>query len=269
MSNKQVVKAAATDVAVRPDISDLYLEDAGSGLENITTDDLAIPRLRILQALSPELDRTKPVFVPGAKAGDIFNSVTNRFIDGEKGAKMVFVYFRSSYLQWWPRDSRKGKGFIADHGPNPGALLTQVVRNDKNQDILPDGSELIKTAEYFAFVINEDGTYDRVLIDMSKTQLFKSKRLNTIITSYMIPGANGQKLQAPMFYRFYNVKTKAESNDKGSWMGWDISAGDLTETLPDGSEIYKDARTYMAAARAGQVKVATPDAPVATEQEPM
>ncbi len=49
-------------------------QDASSGLENISQEDLATPRLKVLMALSPEVQDES---VPGAKPGLIYNTVTN------------------------------------------------------------------------------------------------------------------------------------------------------------------------------------------------
>ena len=58
--------------------------DASSGLENISQDDLATPRLKVLMQLSPELEELE-----GAKAGMIFNTVTMTCMMGQK----VFAFY--------------------------------------------------------------------------------------------------------------------------------------------------------------------------------
>ena len=61
----------------------IILEDAGTASENMTNDDMLIPRLRILQALSPQVSKADGAYIKGAEAGCIFDNVTNEFIDGE------------------------------------------------------------------------------------------------------------------------------------------------------------------------------------------
>ena len=53
-NNQEITEAKTTDVALT---SSMFAEDAGSGLENVTSEDMAIPRLKILQALSPEVNK--------------------------------------------------------------------------------------------------------------------------------------------------------------------------------------------------------------------
>ena len=50
--------------------TDIFLQDAGVGVQDLRTEDLAIPFLKVLQKMSPELDDLD------VRAGDIFNSVT-------------------------------------------------------------------------------------------------------------------------------------------------------------------------------------------------
>ena len=66
LNNKQEIsETKTTDVALT---STMFAEDAGSGLENVTSEDMAIPRLKILQALSPEVNKNDGKYVEGASA---------------------------------------------------------------------------------------------------------------------------------------------------------------------------------------------------------
>ena len=46
------------------------------GNENVGTDDLVIPRLILLQKISPELDKNEASYIEGAEAGQFANSLT-------------------------------------------------------------------------------------------------------------------------------------------------------------------------------------------------
>ena len=63
MSNT-VAEKKATDVAVS-NLSSLLEEEAGAGLENFTTEDMQIPFIRILQALSPQLNKQDSMYIKG------------------------------------------------------------------------------------------------------------------------------------------------------------------------------------------------------------
>ena len=61
----------------------LILEDAGTAGENMTSDDMLIPRLRILQSQSPQVNKADGAYIKGAEAGHIFENVSNTVTDGE------------------------------------------------------------------------------------------------------------------------------------------------------------------------------------------
>ena len=58
--------------------------DAGAGSQNITQDDLALPFLKVLGQLSPEVNKQNAKFINGAEPGMIVNSVTKEIYDGKK-----------------------------------------------------------------------------------------------------------------------------------------------------------------------------------------
>lgn len=242
----------------------MFEEDAGSGMEGMSQENFAIPRLTILQSLSPQLDKKNDAYIPEAEAGMIYDSVSDALYNGEEGILVALISFRHSYLNWWPRNSRAGKGFIRDFGNDP-SFFQKTKRNDIGQNLLADGSEVIPTAEYFAFIINEeDLSLTRVLIPMAKTQYKKSKKLNSI-SQIMIPLENGRKVPAALFFRTYRFTTVPESNDKGSWFGWKIEPGPALvenplgiEVLEGGESIYMEARAFKASVQKNEVKVAAP-----------
>ena len=77
--NKQVVKKASTEMSLGVDD---MLKDANSGLENVTSEDLAIPFLRIIQAMSPQVNARDGKHIKGCEQGDIFNTVDNTLYKG-------------------------------------------------------------------------------------------------------------------------------------------------------------------------------------------
>ena len=72
-------KSAALSV-----LNDMFAEDAGAGLSELGSEDLAIPFLKPLQKMSPELDSLE-----GAKAGDIYNTVTKEIVKGSEGVRVI------------------------------------------------------------------------------------------------------------------------------------------------------------------------------------
>ena len=156
--NEVQVKEESNVVAFDPSI---LLEDAGTASENMTADDMLIPRLRILQAQSPQVNKADGAYVKGAEAGQILDNVANELVDGEKGMTVVPVSYRKTYIEW--SDDRK---LIKDHGLQP-ANLDMCVQDDKGKLRTPDGNQMVLTAEYFVYVVGEDGNFSPAILSMS------------------------------------------------------------------------------------------------------
>jgi len=64
--------------------TNIFEADAGAGSQNMTQDDLALPFLKVLGQLSPEVNKQNAKFISGAEPGMIVNSVTKELYDGKK-----------------------------------------------------------------------------------------------------------------------------------------------------------------------------------------
>ena len=89
-NGKNIVKKAQAGALA---ISNLEA-DSGKGLGNIGQEDLALPFLKIMGQLSPEVNKKDGKYVKGAEPGMIFNSVTSELFDGEKGINVVPCYYK-------------------------------------------------------------------------------------------------------------------------------------------------------------------------------
>ena len=72
----------------------LFGNDLQKGFENMTQEDMALPFIRILGQLSPQVTEGDAKFVEGAKPGMIYNTVTNDLFDGKKGIKVIPCYYK-------------------------------------------------------------------------------------------------------------------------------------------------------------------------------
>ena len=67
--------------------------DASAGSQNITQEDLALPFLKVLGQLSPEINKQNAKFINGAEPGMIVNSVTKELYNGTKGIEVIPVHY--------------------------------------------------------------------------------------------------------------------------------------------------------------------------------
>ena len=235
----------------------ILIEDAGKGTEGMTQDDLMIPRLSVLQQMSPQVNKRDGAYVQGAEAGMILDNVAAQAFDGEEGITVIPISYRRAHIEW---KADRG-GLVADHGPD-SACLEGCSRGDRGEYLTAEGNEIVPTGEYFVFVVDADGNYSPALLSMAKSQLKKARQWNSMINRLQIPHPSGEgTLNPAMFWNAYNLSTVPEENDQGSWFGWsvkqmfDAKSGGIIQNLPNGKGIYLAAREFKAQVAAGEVKV--------------
>ena len=58
--------------------------------------------------MSPQLQKQNGSYIPGASAGDMYNTVTNEIYAGEEGISVVPCAYNKKFIEWIPRE--KGGG---------------------------------------------------------------------------------------------------------------------------------------------------------------
>ncbi|MDG2339395.1 MAG: hypothetical protein P8N94_15645 [Gammaproteobacteria bacterium] len=233
--------------AVAP-LLDMFAEDANAGLEDIGAEDMAIPFLKILSQLSPEIQKRDGKYIDGAEAGMILNNVSGEVFEGEEGILVVPVAYKREYIEWRPKD--QGGGIVAFHDSNSEAVRS-AVKGDKGRDVMPNGNELQNTAQHYVLLLKEDGGYEQAVISMKSTQLKKSRRWNSMMMALKMKRPDGSMFTPACYSHAYHLTTVPESNDQGAWNGWKISnSGPLRD--PD---VYAAAKQFFDAVQAGETKV--------------
>lgn len=205
-----------------------------TGAENIGVQDLQIPYLQIVQKGSPEVDKGHKDYatkrIKGVESGDIIDTVTREIVFAsnkpEKLLEVIPCGYLTMYLEF--RDRNQGGGFVAVH--TDPRILTKAKRVD-NKDILENGNELHKSAQYFVLYKDNAGVWRNAILSMKSTQLKKSRNWNSLMTSFRTPDGKGV---LPIFARRYFFGTATESSAKGSWFGWLIAGSEL---IPDAALI--------------------------------
>ena len=198
--------------------TNIFEADANQGAQNIAQDDLALPFLKVLGQLSPEINSRDAKYIKGAQPGMILNTVTGDYYDGEKGINVLPVFYKRQYIEWQDRGASLGAP-VAIHEVDSD-LLSKVTRDKSNKDRLPNGNYLENTASHFVILMGETPT--TALISMKATQLKISRKWNSMMMGIKMQGKNGL-FTPPTYSHIYNLKTVQMSNDKGTWFGWDVS----------------------------------------------
>lgn len=207
--SKEVQVLVEGVVAERPD----WLEGGNLGSEEVTTSDKVLPRIDVLQALSPQIKKSDPGYIDGAEQGQIFNTVTSEIY----GDNITFipVYFRKEYVIWKLR--KHGGGFI-------GAFSTQKEAESIHcQQPNPGEFEVVESHQHFVIVMTDHGPEEAVL-SMTKSKLKVSRSLNSLI----------QIANVDRFAKAYKLKAIETSSDKGDFWTYNaMAAGFVTKELYD------------------------------------
>ena len=241
-----VAKTRSNGKAKPPAIvnADMFLADAGVGVQDLKTEDLAIPFLKVLQKMSPELDDLD------VRAGDIFNSVTKEGVSGKEGVRVVPCAYRLEYIEWEPRGTGSGAPvniYVA------GEEIPETQRGEDNKDYVTDGNGryIERTAQHYVLVMDEDGMTQQALISMKATQFKKSKQWNSALKSLKMKDNSGRLFTPARFSHIWLLKSTPEENKNGSWHGWEISKDSQIEDIA----LYQEAKLFAESISAGQVKV--------------
>lgn len=239
--------------------------DAGSGLNNLTASDYAIPFLNILQQLSPQVKPVSKGGLPGAQVGMILNTVTKELINGEEGILVVPCAYQKKWIEWKTRES--GGGFVKQHDTE--AIMQSTTLNAKGDSILPNGNMVVPTANYYIIIL-KNGVPETAVLSMTKTQLTKSKKWNSIMSAIKLQGKNGL-YTPPMYSHKYHLTTSESEKNGYSWYGWEISnAGPLKGSDPAEVAIYNLAKKLNTEVEAGLIKAKPQeDAPIDNASEVM
>ena len=221
--------------------------DAQQGAQNISQEDLALPFLKILGQLSPEVNKRDGKYVEGAEPGKIINTVTNELFDT---INVIPCHYKRQYIEWQDRGTSTGAP-VAIHEADSD-IISQTTRGKDYKDRLANGNYLENTASHFVLV--RSGNPHTALISMKSTQLKVSRKWNSMMMGLKMQGKNGL-FTPPTYSHIYKLSTVQMSNDKGTWFGWDVSkVGPVTE-----KHEYEMAKAFALSVGKGEVE-AKPEA---------
>lgn len=251
-----------TTIALKDQLAQQFAEDAGSGLEDFSGDNFAIPFLVILQKNSPQVDEANASYIVGAKAGMFYNTVTGKLYDhrvlpnqpAPQGLRIIPVKFKQVFVEWVPRDN--GGGFVGEHLPESDVHLSATPDKDKPMRLnLANGNQLVETFKYYILIVDNDGGAEWALFAATSTQLTPCKKMNTIIGSRKIKLGNGKQVNAPIFAQQFDFNTVTNQNDYGTWSGLKVTQ---VEDFVSDPNLYAGAKAYREAIEGGNVKESAP-----------
>jgi hypothetical protein len=202
--SKEVVKREEAGV---PALAEEFAALSGQGFEDTDKDAFAIPFLRVLQGLSPQVDENDPAYVEGAKQGMFINTITNVLFG--KVIEVIPVHYMRDFVEWAPNRG----GFIKAHGPDP-AILSRVTKiDDHNNQILDNGNVIQDTRNHYVLIADQLNL-GPIIFSLTSTGIRHSRKWMTLLNALIIPGT---EKRAPMFAGVWELSTILNENDDGKW----------------------------------------------------
>ena len=209
--------------------------DAGKGISSRPEDNI-IPRIKVLQALSPECRVKGPDYIEGAEPGMFYLiSAVNPLIKGDEGIDFVPVFREHKFVEWIPRE--RGGGMVAQHDDLPAGTIQEGFRTR-----MPNGNDIIETIYWVGFVVFSDKSFSPYVIPFSSTALMFARSTMTETrqrAKAWMYHYTKKTVEGPLWSVVWRLTTKDRSNNKGSWASWSRT---FDRWVEPNSDLYNAAR---------------------------
>lgn len=194
-------------------------QEAQTHHQHFDQDQLIIPRITILQPLSPQVQQGAD-HIEGARPGMIFNTVTG---DIMTALTIIPAHYAVRFTAWRPRLNGGGlingdvdrKILTEENGwvqENPGKWLGRMVPKPGED---PIKVEVIMAGEWAAIARNDAGGLLPVAISFAGSKARIGKKINSKIELTEVEGKNGFFVPPPYFH-WFSLTTGTEKAPDGT-----------------------------------------------------
>lgn len=224
--------------AVATHVPDFMKEDGGLGTENLDTNDLEIPRLILLQSLSPQVTEGDE------KAGSFFHTILEESLVGKnEPLRIVPLYAEIRYMLWKPR--WEGGGILAraelgedgDHHWNPAnTKFTVKPSKDRPDTVVWETTDTVRSSglDQFGSSNPSDPNSQPAAVKMHNfvVVLPDFPELGPMVYTFQRgtskTGANfATKVKfadgAPSFGQIFEMKSKLDNSGQGDYYGLSLT----------------------------------------------
>lgn len=167
----------ATPFGLLTEMPEHVKNTTGLGQENVTADDIGIPQIVVIQALSPQRQKMDPAYVPGLEEGDLFNSLTKTKM--ESPLLWVDCFFKKQWTVGVNRKKDSKGGLISNHPTKEEA--DAVAAAHPNAANL----EVFETRIQGGVILDKNGVpVNKAIIYFAKSKGKVSKAMNAILDGF-------------------------------------------------------------------------------------
>jgi hypothetical protein len=202
-----IVQRVMTDVATIPDFIKTGVR---TGLENVGSESLPIPFLKLAQQGNPEA-KAGPDKLPGCEPGTFFNQAIGHVYGAEMkivvvGYEMVFEVWKGKYPDSQFQRILTATDFIENYKPK--------TKWSTEESTLLDAEGLAYNESHNFYVLPVDFPEHNVLLfSLKSTGIKVAKSFMARIRAIKIPGPDGLPSPIPIYQRVWEL-TSAFKNDK-------------------------------------------------------
>lgn len=221
--------------------------ESQSGFANVNAGrDILIPRLVLLQKMSPQIDKKKPEYIKEAEEGDFCDVGTGEIF--KKELHLLPVFFAINYLEWAPDRG----GLVRNHGSDDTAYHANPPEPGSYDHVTDEGNTIVETATYYLMNLSAGGR--RSFLPLSVTNFAAHKAWMTKITSQVAKReSDGSEYKPNIFYRSWKARPLEKSNKKGSWMIWGFDPGETVLELDPEGGLLREAIQFQQQIMGGHV----------------
>ena len=199
---KDVAKKQSSDVAIFEEMSKARV----TGFEGADFESYATPFLRILQQNSPQVLEDADNYIPDAKPGYFFNTVTNQLYG--KTVNVIPVRFERLFIEWKPNR----EGFVAIHSVEEGMEIS-LPGEVFGSRIHKENENLVQDTHTFYLLIAGREEEGPLVLPLSSTGIRHSRKWLSQAKMLRLP----DRSSAPLYSSIYKLGTAINENAQGRW----------------------------------------------------
>jgi hypothetical protein len=196
------------DLTQRPDF---IPEGDKTGTEDITSEDIRLPRLGIAQGLSPQLTPGETSYIESLKLFEMFNDSTSE-VYGKGPLYFVPVRRDVRCIEFIPRIEGGGVKDLNVPRNDPRVTQWREVEIDGQKKRLPPVATIF--SEFIVLLLKSGGQTEPIVISVKHTNKFNRKAATDLTGFIKMHASQGAK-SVPIYGVIYSIESKPEKNDRG------------------------------------------------------
>lgn len=242
-------KSAAIEKKASTEVAPAFFNEVDMIGAGVNTSNMLIPMVRILQQMSPEVEKKGASYIPGAEPGSILiKNAPNPLINGDEGFVFQPCFDERRIVEYIPRQKGGGggAGFVGanpikgDPNAPPNVMMKNTFGDDAVLSSDPNNPDrkvwtrkstnnlLVDTRYINGFIIAKDGAPMPAVISFASTGHTVARNWDLLMAMKRL---NGKRVDTWAVY--YRLTTKLKTRGTQAWYVFDVKdAGPLSDGLP-------------------------------------